>query len=393
MASKNPDTGSPNIRERAADILNEIRGAQDDGITPESIYERITPYFRQDPALEIPVIDALAKLSRPDTAALLSLMRSSSHDKTVIKSIKKTLFKLKQQGIESQTEDAGTGSILRRTTPAEPQGYLGPPDGVGNSVVVVARPRSLGGLRVFFSILHDADGIRHFESSDLRRKGLRAFIEELSTPQFPLIEAPGPYCIQIINQAAQIMDTRGTSLPPGYREAAAAWADVTWKGVVPLIYQYIPEAEVREHPHLLRESGNLHHVAPFSSWFLEKERLERHVQTVLAVQESHLVLSESQQQARRHDAYVTALHDLFPEDERLRWKRRLEDVAYVLRAVGRDHEARSALSAAVDLASPLKTLDPNPFIWNLLLKSMAAAMGPKATAEGSDPGNSLIITP
>jgi len=52
------------------------------------------------------------------------------------------------------------------------------------------------------------------------------------------------------------------------------------------------------------------------------------------------------------------------------WKRRLEETAYILFKTDKDREAREALSAAINLKNPCSPIEPNPFIWNLLLKSI-----------------------
>jgi hypothetical protein len=103
------------------------------------------------------------------------------------------------------------------------------------------------------------------------------------------------------------------------------------------------------------------------------------------------VLTREQKDARINGIYMTALQELFPENERLLWRRRLEEMAYVLYKGGREREARAALSAAIDLQKPFRSVDPNPFIWNLLLKSLYVLI--EGASEEKKKEASLIVTP
>jgi len=50
------------------------------------------------------------------------------------------------------------------------------------------------------------------------------------------------------------------------------------------------------------------------------------------------------------------------------------------------------VSAAVDLKTPFSTIEPNPFVWNLLLKSLYALMERERGGKGREEGSSRIIT-
>jgi hypothetical protein len=90
---------------------------------------------------------------------------------------------------------------------------------------------------------------------------------------------------------------------------------------------------------------------------------------------------------------MRALHDVFPEHKRLVWKKRLEEMAYILLQMGRDKEARLSLCAGLDLHKPFSSSEPNPFIWNLLLKSIHVHIGSEQKETVEKEKSSLIITP
>jgi hypothetical protein len=159
-----------------------------------------------------------------------------------------------------------------------------------------------------------------------------------------------------------------------------------------LIYQHIKEEAVKDKPRLLKESGGLHRIAPFSTWFLPTEAVRKYAEAIKEAEASHLVLTPQQKDARLNSLYKEALEELFPEAQRLLWKRRLEEMAYILWKMGREREASMAVSAAVDLKASFSTIEPNPFVWNLLLKSLYALMERERSGKQREEGPSRIIT-
>ena len=105
------------------------------------------------------------------------------------------------------------------------------------------------------------------------------------------------------------------------------------------------------------------------------------------------MLTPDQKDVRINSIYMKALHEIFPEHKRLIWKKRLEEMAYVLLRAGRDKEARLALSAALDLQKPFSSIEPNPFVWNLLLKSIYVVIGREREEMEEKEMSSLIIPP
>ena len=112
---------------------------------------------------------------------------------------------------------------------------------------------------------------------------------------------------------------------------------------------------------------------------------------VLEASESRLVLSEVQRRARTEEVYRQALAELFPEVRRLLYKRRLEEMAYVLLKLEKPEEARMALAAAIDLERPFNLFKPNPFLFELVVRSILSKITGSEAKEEQEP--SLIIRP
>ena len=380
--------------EKVDQIVHEIETAQGQKVTPEEVLKRTSSYLEKEPSLTIPLIEALARIPNPETAQLLTMMMDKAEEKQVIKSMKRTLYKLRQKGVQWEERPPKDKPILRPPKPAEPEGYLGAIDSTGSRIIVIARSQPLRGLFVVFSIVNDLEGIQRFNLKELSKKGLEEFVKgPLSSVDFPIVTTPGAYCIHLLKEASSISRRLSKPLPHGYHDAENEFKGLSWDDPAPITYQYIKEDEVKDQAGLLKESANLHKIPPFSTWFLKDQEVQRYVSDIKDTQESRLVLTPDQKDARLNSIHRKALEELFPEEKRLLWKRRLEEMAYILLKTGKEKEAKITMSAAIDLKNPFSPIDPNPFIWNLLLKSIYILIEGDYEEKEKEKKASLIITP
>ncbi len=387
-------TADSQCGEKAEQIIREIEIAQNQKLATEEILTKISEYLTQEPCLTIHVIDALVKIPTPETAHLLMGMMEKMDEKQVIKSIKRTLYKLKQKGVKWEEKAQKKTPILKPPKPAEPLGYLGTIDATGSRIIVIGKPQPLRGLLVIFSIVNDLEGIQEFNLKGFSKKSFNEFIKDsLASAEFPIVTAPGAYCIHLLKEAASLTQSLSKPLPQGYHDAEREWKDIVWDYPAPLIYQYIHEDEVNDSAHLLKDSINLHKIMPFSTWHIAAPDVQKYATLITETQQSKIVLRPDQKEARLNAIYRNALEDLFPEEKRFLWKRRLEEVAYVLLKTGKEDEARSSLSAAIDLNNPFSPIEPNPFIWNLVLKSIYILVQVDHEKKEEEKKTSLIIAP
>jgi hypothetical protein len=381
------------IGKKIQQIIQQVEAAQASDIKSREILQRISSHLRQDASLAIPLIDALVRLPTPQTALLLEEMTTMLKDKGGIKAIKRALYRLRQKGVVWEKSIPPEKPILRPAQPGAPQGYVGAMDSKGSRVIIIASPLHRSGARVYFSIVSDLEGIQRLEITDLTKKDLKDLVNtSLASSEFPVVDAPGGYCVQLLREAAEHSRKYGKSLPKGYESVEKGLRDIQWDGPVPLIYQHIQEEAVKDKPRLLKESGGLHRIAPFSSWSLPFEEVRKYAEAIKEAEASLLVLTPQQKDARLLSLYRAALDELFPEEQRLLWKRRLEEMAYILWKLGKKREADMAMSAAVDLKTPFSPIEPNPFVWNLLLKSLYALLEKGREAQERQEGSSRIIT-
>jgi hypothetical protein len=380
--------------EKAEEIIREIETAQSQKLPPEEILKNTSEHLKHEPCLTIHVIEALAKIPTIETAHLLLEMMEKAEEKQVMKAIKRTLYKLKQKGVKWEEKSSKDKPILKPPQPAEPLGYLGSIDPTGSRIIIIGKPHPLRGLLVIFSIVNDLEGIQEFSLKEFSKKGFNEFMKNsLTSAEFPIVAAPGGYCIHLLREAASLTQKLSKPLPQGYHDAERECRNITWDYPAPLIYQHIQEDEVKDSPPLLKDSINLHKIIPFSSWHIPASKVEQYATRITETQQSKIVLRPDQKEARLNAIYRDALEELFPEKNRLLWKRRLEEVAYILLKTGKENEARTSLSAAIDLNNPFSAIEPNPFIWNLLLKSIYILIQEDHEKQEEEKKTSLIVPP
>ncbi|HUU41040.1 MAG TPA: hypothetical protein VMW42_08875, partial [Desulfatiglandales bacterium] len=283
--------------------------------------------------------------------------------------------------------------VLKPLKPAEPEGYLGAIDSTGSRVIAITRSLPLRGFMAVISITNDLAGIQEFNLGEFTKKSFNEFLKgSLSSAEFPIVAAPGAYCVRLLKENASLSKKLLKPLPQGYHDFENEFGDVQWNAPGPIIYQHIKEDELKDNWRLLKDSGTLHQINPFSTWFLNAQDVRKYVSSIKESQESRIVLLPDQKEARLNNIYRRALEELFPEEIRLLWKTRLEEMAYILLETGKEKEAKTAVRAAIDLKNPFSAIDPNPFIWNLLLKSIYVLMDGNYEKTEKEKESSIIIT-
>ena len=370
------------VLERAKQIQERL--AQ--GESPEELAKELASW--EETLEDFPsLIDELVKSPDPKVAHLLgTLLSSRSWDKGKAKAIKRGLFKLRQRGVRWEEKREGRG-VLRPAPPPQFEGYLGAIDSRGHRVVAIHRSRPLGMGVLYWGIVSDEEGMLRFERMEGKKKALSRFLsEELSSESFPVVEAPAGYCLGVLEEAEGISKERARPLPQAFKPSLGELQGVKRDDSTALIYRFLSDREVRG---LLREAKALFSDIPtFSTWFLPQEEIEPFAQAIREAQTSRLILTPQQKQERIGAILTDALRELFDERRRLLYKKRLEEMAYVIWKEGKKREAKVTLAVALDLERPPSPLDPNPFLWELLNRSLALSLGEMCQEE-----RPLIVTP
>jgi len=205
------------------------------------------------------------------------------------------------------------------------------------------------------------------------------------------VEADPDYCSGLIMEAAEIGQKKGSSPSPEFLKWRPLMGSSHSLPLRPLIYGYLEEEETKSRPELLDRSASLFQLSSFNTWSLEEEESKKYFALLKEVSASRLVLAPHQKEGRLIEIYQQAVHDLFDGPRRLLYRRRLEEMAYVLWKNAQENEARVALAAAAGMEKESGILAPHPFLMELVKRSLSSQMEEEKGKKEQEPG--FIIQP
>jgi hypothetical protein len=241
-------------------------------------------------------------------------------------------------------------------------------------------------------VISDTKGLIEFSGEETTRKGLKTLFEEIQGENsFPLVEMEPSYVGFLFVQAYQLTLEKKGTLPQDYLRLKSEIEGIQKEYEKPLIYSYLQAEELAGDDRVLRKGGDLLKVDLFNSWRIEEDPIRPYADAVWEAEESKIVLNQAQKEVRFQGIYQKALSELFSGERRFLYKRRLEEVAYLLFKMGREEEARVSLAVALDLEKPLNLIQPNPFLFQLVIKSIFTLLAEAYEKKVKEP--SLIIKP
>jgi hypothetical protein len=324
---------------------------------------------------------------------LLQRLLEVTQEKKVRKIIKRSIYRLKSKGVAVDgIRSDKERSILRPLLVDPSEGFASGIDFLGQRLLWLIIPHSGRGLTVMHGIVSDLEGIVDFFWEEMTRKEFKSFFEEVKGKNpFPVVEMEPSYVAFLFTQANQLnLEKKGTS-PQEYLHAKREIEGIRKDYGKPLIYSYLQADEISEGDWMLRKGEGLLKGDLFSSWRIEEEEIRPYADEVWEAEESKIVLNQAQKEVRFQGIYQKALMELFPEEKRYLYKQRLEEMAYVLFKSEREEEARISLAVAMDLEKPLNPIQPNPFLFQLVVKSIFSLLAEAYEKKSREP--SLLVKP
>jgi hypothetical protein len=374
-------------------LIEKIRGDIQDGKSAEEVFQSLQPLLGKDTKVDEQLAESLATLSDARTAKVLQRMLEISKEKKVQKVIKRSLYRLRSKGISiEEVSPKKETSVLRPVKADPPKGMGGGFDSSGQRFLVLVIPHSGRGWTVMEGVISDSLGLVNFSGEEMTRKGVRIFVEEIQKRSpFPLVEMEASYVGFLFAQAYRSTLERKEAVPQDYLRLKGEIEDVKKEYERPLIYSYLPSDGVAGENRWLGREGDLLKSDLFSGWRIEEELIRRYADEIQEAEESKIVLHATQKEARVQGIYEKALSELFSGERRFLYKRRLEEMAYVLFKLGKEEEARVSLAVALRLEKPLNLIQPNPFLVQLIIKSIMALLAEAKEKKAKEP--SLIVKP
>ena len=374
-------------------LIEQIKTDISVGRSEEEIFQSLLPLLEKAPQTGGRLAELMVTIPDRMIGKLLQRMFEVTRDKKVRRIIKRSLYRLKSKGIPVEEILSDKGRPILRPLRAEPkEGFASGIDFLGYRFLWLIVPHPGRGLTVMHGIISDREGIVDFSQEEMTRKGFRSFFEEVQEKNsFPFVEVDSSYAAFLFTQGYQLNLEQKKSPPQDYLHAKSEIESIKKDYAKPLIYSHLQPDEVAGDDRMLRKGGDLLKADLFSSWRIEEEQIRPYADEVWEAEESKIVLNPSQKEVRFQGIYQKALTELFSGERKFLYQRRLEEMAYVLFKLGREEEAKISLSVAMDLEKPLNPIQPNPFLFQLVIKSIFSLLAEAYEKRSKEP--SLIVKP
>jgi len=374
-------------------LFEQIKADISNGKSDEEIFQSLLPLLEKDSQTGGKLAELLVTIPDKIIAGLLHQMFKVTQDKKVRKIIKRSLYRLKSKGIVVEGILFDKESPVLRPLQADPkEGFASGIDFLGHRLLWLVIPHPGRGLTVMHGIVSDMDGIVDFSQEEMTRKGFRSFFEEVQEKNpFPFVKMEPSYIAFLFTQAYQLhLDKKGNS-PQEYLRAKSEIESIKKVYAKPLIYSTLQADEIAGDDRMLRKGGDLLKADVFYSWRIGEDQIRPYTDEVWEAEQSKIVLNQAQKEVRFQGIYQKALTELFSGERKFLYQRRLEEMAYVLFKLGREEEAKVSLSVAMDLEKPLNPIQPNPFLFQLVVKSIFSLLAEAHEKKAKEV--SLIVKP
>jgi len=339
----------------------------------------------EDTRLSEAAAEALGAIPTEEAARLLWMV-ADTEPKGRAKTARRSLYRLRAAGIavDDLAPRLEPPAVPRRSsTERIYKAYVSHIDGVGSRYLTLATPMPFRGLVMVLTVVNDRVGVKDCIGRDISKRSLAEQIERLRAEgDLFIVEAEPAYVQHLIREAGALNLKSGFAYPENY---------LFWNEIIgepdrpferPIIYELLDEKSVEEDVLLLPTSADLLELPEFSSWFYGLGEMQEFARQLMERERSALVLSEWSKEAAIERIHTSASEKIFDETGRPRYKRRLEEMAYLLLQEGKEKEARQSLAVALALGMtrPVQTI---PFIKAMTAKSLDFAV--RAIQEGIRP--------
>lgn len=379
--------------EKLETLLQQIKADISNGRSDEEIFQLILPLLEKDSRAGGELAEHLVTVPDRITGSLLLRMLEATQEKKIRKIIKRSLYRLKSKGVVPEEVFRGKERSILRPLQTEPrEGFASGIDFLGQRLLCLVIPHPGRGLSVMRGLVSDGQGLVDFSRDEMTRKGFRTFFGEVQKENpFPMVEMDPFYVAFLFTQGYQLNIEKRKDPPQDYLSAKIEIEGIKKDYPRPLIYSYLQADEISGDDRILRKGGDLLKEDLFSSWRIEEEQIRLYADELWEAEESKIVLNPAQKEARFQGIYQKAMTDLFTGERKFIYQRRLEEMAYFLFKLGREEEAEISFSVAMDLEKPLNPIQPNPFLFQLVVKSIFGLLTESYDKKSKD--LSLIVKP
>ncbi len=380
---KAPGTGASGLPplpddEAAAlrDLASRVAAALEEGRDQESL-RRMVADTTGEPAWDLHLIAALSSLTHPAVPGLLAALFAAGPDKPRRKALKRALHLLKTRGVEAPDSliPREEAAPWRGPARARALAHISQVLGNGERYVILEGPKEALGGNFLVARVSDREGIQECHLLALKSRQRQEFWDHFRQQGLAeWAQSPPAYAVRLLDEADGLKPAaEGGSR---YRSLKSRiWQEWGRPQEPTEVEALLPALNPPEQSRMLDQSRDLARHPLFQTWLPGPDEITPWVNKVREIQESPLVLSDQQRQARVEDLVDEATRSLYPLESRDLWRGRLLAMAYFLDLRGQGPEARLAQAAAQDLAAPPRgpLAGENPFLKALVWEALKMA--------------------
>ena len=324
----------------------------------------ILKFFSTKSKIAHNVTDFLGSLADKNSAQLLNQILEGTKDKELSRNIKKTLYRLKNKGVEvpspKPTTIIKTGG--KEVQLPSPTAYVTTMDPLGERLILAVKPKSDQELTIFQFLVSDQKGINDLIASVAIYKDFENYLSKVkNTKEVTMVEIDLAYCHLLIKESSQRNHVSGTTIPGNYFLWKKFFGEYDTHLDKAMIYNLLNAEEIVSQKILLQQSEDLIKKYEFTFWLLEWKLLVDCYKEIHEVENSLLVLTEQQKDARINETVQKTARLFFDDKNRFLFQRRLEETAYILWETGKVEDSKSAFAAALAFAPGTIPIEDHPF--------------------------------
>ncbi len=322
----------------------------------EKTGENVTPFLGlvcgRETAVDLQLIDIAGAVASEAAAALLLRLESQADDKQVQKAVSKMLYSLRSRGVKgAEREDVAvrkTASAIRFEEEVETSAFISGIDWQGQRLVLLAGLPGTRGFAVAQALMDDTRGVREFTVWKMSRADLREMVDRAQRRSALLLcEVPAEHAYFVLEEAFQGARPRGFDPAREYLHwrSSESWPKPDHnkyvhpvRDLVAAAVEGLPEPSGADWSRLLATD-------PLTGWTLGLNEAVKAYREVETGRDSAIIVPGAIQEERRQVAFNEAVASRFDQETCRRFRRRLEETAYLLHLSGKSEEAVLALHA------------------------------------------------
>jgi hypothetical protein len=305
--------------------------------------------------------------------SLLVALRERFEHKEVQKAIKRSLFRLKNKGILTESlpnEKNRSPTILKPTQKEAAEAHLGPLDLNGSRAALVMFHRSLKGQDVALGIVSDEEGIQQFHHGVSGKKRARELKALFAQDAGPLVSTSLSHVTTVFEEAYRRHLELHPEAPQDYLDIRPWLLENSALLEQPAIYDIMPDGDTSDKGLTNFQLEKLFEHELMQSWIIDFERLRQCMEDILSVDDSPIVLTEPQRLDRIRHIKEKSIEEVFPLEKRARLQHRFEEMAHVFYKLDQEDYCHLCLAAAHSIVQKETILKMNPVIEFILERSL-----------------------